>query len=180
MQNRRWFRLLALLLGLALVAAACGDDDDETSAGGDTSSTTEADDGEGDGDEGEGEGDGDVADASVSLDDRCEEAKAAGVTAPDDFTVRLITDIGKVDDRTFNQFAYEGMIAAADCFGFETSFIETASEADYEKNISTALEGDPAIVITVGFLLTDDTGAAAAEHPDTSFKGDVERRLAML
>jgi len=36
---------------------------------------------------------------------------------------------------------------------------------------ATALEGDPEVLITVGFLLTDDTGAAAAEHPDTSFIG---------
>lgn len=170
MQNRRWFRLLALLLGLALVAAACGDDDDETSTGGDTSSTTEADDGEGDGED-DGDGDADVADASVSLDDRCAEAKAAGVTAPDDFTVRLITDIGKVDDRTFNQFAYEGMIAAADCFGFETSFIETASEADYAKNIATSLEGSPDLIVTVGFLLATDTLAAATDNPDVGFIG---------
>ena len=36
------------------------------------------------------------------------------------------------------------MEAAADCFGFETDYIETASEADYAKNIDTALEDDPA------------------------------------
>ncbi len=165
MQNRRWFRLLALLLGLALVAAACGDDDD-TSTGGDTSTTSTT---EGDGD-GDGDGD-DEAEAAVTLDDRCEEAKAAGVTAPDDFVVRLITDIGKVDDRTFNQFAYEGMIAAAECFGFETSFIETASEADYAKNIATSLDGGPDMIVTVGFLLATDTLAAAEANPDVSFIG---------
>ena len=91
----------------------------------------------------------------MSLDDLCQEAKDAGVEAPDDFTVRLVTDIGKVDDRTFNQYAYEGMKAAEECFGFETSYIETATEADYAKNIATALEGGPDVVITVGFLLAD-------------------------
>ena len=59
------------------------------------------------------------------------------------------------------------MKAAEECFGFETSFIETASEADYAKNIATALEGDPDVLITVGFLLTDDTLAAAEANPDT-------------
>ena len=95
------------------------------------------------------------ATAQLDLDELCQEAKDAGVEAPDGFTVRLVTDIGKVDDGTFNQYAYEGMKAAEECFGFETSYIETASEADYEKNINTALEGDPDIVITVGFLITD-------------------------
>lgn len=90
---------------------------------------------------------------------------------PEDFTVRLVTDIGKVDDRTFSQYAYEGMTAGEECFGFDTSFIETASEADYEKNITTALEGDPDVVITVGFLLADATLEAATTHPETSFIG---------
>lgn len=167
MPNRRWFRVLALLLGLALIAAACGDDDDTTTTVDDTS-----DDGGDTGDDDGGDDDGgDAADAAVSLDDRCEEAKAEGVEAPDDFVVRLITDIGKVDDRTFNQFAFEGMEAAADCFGFETSFIETASEADYAKNIATSLEGDPDLIVTVGFLLATDTLSAAEENPDVGFIG---------
>ena len=105
------------------------------------------------------------------LDDVCQEAKDAGVTVPDGFTVRLVTDIGKVDDRTFNQYAYEGMQAAEECFGFETSFIETVSESDYQQNIATALEGGPDIVITVGFLLATDTAAAATANPDTDFIG---------
>jgi basic membrane lipoprotein Med (substrate-binding protein (PBP1-ABC) superfamily) len=161
--HKRSLRLLSGLLALGLLAAACGDDDDTstgdtttTTAGGDTTTTTS--------------GDG-SAEAQVSLDDLCEEAKAEGVVAPDGYTVRLVTDIGKVDDQTFNQYAYEGMKAAEECFGFETSFIETASEADYQKNIATALEGEPEVLITVGFLLTDDTGAAAAANPNTSFIG---------
>jgi basic membrane protein A len=158
--HKRSLRLLSGLVVLGLLTAACGNDDDTgtdetTTTSSDETTTTE----------------GGATAAQVSLDDLCEEAKDEGVEAPDGFTVRLVTDIGKVDDQTFNQYAYEGMVAAEECFGFETDFIETASEADYEKNITTALEGDPEVLITVGFLLTDDTGAAAAEHPDTSFIG---------
>ena len=58
--------------------------------------------------------------------------------------VNLVTDIGKVDDGTFNQFAYEGMTAAVECFGIEdTSYIETVSEADYAANIATSLGERP-------------------------------------
>jgi basic membrane lipoprotein Med (substrate-binding protein (PBP1-ABC) superfamily) len=149
------------LLALGLLAAACGDDEDTdaTTTTGSEETTTTAGDG------------GGAADAQVSLDDLCQEAKDAGVTAPDGFTVRLVTDIGKVDDRTFNQYAYEGMQAAEECFGFDTSFIETVSEADYAKNIATALDGGPDAVVTVGFLLATDTLAAAQANPDTSFIG---------
>jgi basic membrane lipoprotein Med (substrate-binding protein (PBP1-ABC) superfamily) len=164
--HKRPLRLLSGLLALGLLAAACGNDDDTgtgdttTTAGGSTDGTTTT-----------TAGGGSSGDSQVSLDDVCQEAKDAGVTAPDGFTVRLVTDIGKVDDRTFNQYAYEGMLAAQECFGFETSFIETASEADYGANIATSLEGGPDIVITVGFLLATDTAAAAAANPDTDFIG---------
>jgi basic membrane protein A len=101
--HTRPLRLLSGLVALGLVMAACGSDDDSstdnttTTAGDDTTTT-----------EGGGE-----TEANVSLDDLCQEAKDAGVEAPDGFTVRLVTDIGKVDDRTFNQYAYEGMRSAS-------------------------------------------------------------------
>ena len=155
--KKRNLRLLSGLLALSLLAAACGDDD-STDAG-DTSTTAP-------------DPEANVEDAAqVSLDDVCQEAKDAGVEAPEGFTVRLVTDIGKVDDRTFNQYAYEGMLAAAECFGFETSFIETVSEADYAKNISTSLEGGPDALITTGFKLQAATLEAANQNPATSFIG---------
>jgi basic membrane protein A and related proteins len=157
--HKRPLRLLAPLVALGLIMAACGDDDtssdDTTTTAGDETSTTVA----------------DESSSQVSLDDLCQEAQDAGIEAPDGFTVRLVTDIGKVDDRTFNQYAYEGMVAAEECFGFETSYIETVSEADYAKNISTALEGGPDVVVTVGFLLATDTLAAADANPETDFVG---------
>jgi basic membrane protein A and related proteins len=159
---KRHLRLLAGLLALALVTGACGDDDE----GAGTPDTTEATDGTGGGGDGSEEAAG-----QVTLDDRCEEAEAAGVEAPEDFTVRLVTDIGKIDDRTFNQYAYEGMEAAAECFGFDTSYIETVSQADYARNIATSLEGGPDVLVTVGFLLATDTLAAANANPDTDFIG---------
>lgn len=165
--HKRTLRALSGLLALGLVTAACGNDDPEET--GDTTTTEAPDDGATTTSAPEGEGA--ESEAQVSLDDLCQEAKDAGVEAPEGFTVRLVTDIGKVDDQTFNQYAYEGMTAAEECFGFETSFIETVSEADYQKNISTALEGDPDIIITVGFLLTDDTAAAAEANAETNFIG---------
>ena len=106
----------------------------------------------------------------VTLEQVCEE-KYSDVEAPDDFKVRLVTDIGSVDDGTFNQYAYEGMQAAAECFGLDTDFIETANEADYENNLSTALDDDPDVMVTVGFLLADATKKFAARNEDVNFIG---------
>jgi basic membrane protein A and related proteins len=153
-------RAIALVSVLALVLVACGDDDDDTSAGGDETTTTA-----------EAATGGDTAGAAVTLDEECEAAKAEGVEAPEGFRVNLVTDIGRVDDGTFNQFAYDAMIAAEECFGFETSFIETVSEADYATNIATSLSANPNVLITTGFLLATDTQAAAEANPDVNFIG---------
>ncbi len=182
-------KLLALSASAALVLAACGDDDDDS--GDDAAADTEApadseapadteamEEGEEEptGTESMEEEAGEESDAMnsgnsfVTLDEEC--ASFDGLEAPEGFTVNLVTDIGKVDDGTFNQFAYEGMQAAVECFGIEnSSFIETVSEADYEANIATSLEDDPDVLVTVGFLITDATAAAAADHPDVDLIG---------
>src|SRR5262249_10839685 len=66
---------------------------------------------------------------------------------------------------------YEGMQAASKCFGFETSYIETATQADYAKNIATSLSSKPAVLVTVGFLLATDTLAAAQANPTVKVIG---------
>jgi basic membrane lipoprotein Med (substrate-binding protein (PBP1-ABC) superfamily) len=150
---------VALAALLTIVFAACGgDDDDSSSATSSGGATTTAASGSGGG-------------TAVTLDQECQKAKDAGVKAPDDFTVRLVTDVGRIDDGTFNQYSYDAMQAAAKCFGFKTSYIETQSEADYAKNIATTLEANPSVVITNGFLIADDTLAAAKANPDVKFIG---------
>jgi basic membrane lipoprotein Med (substrate-binding protein (PBP1-ABC) superfamily) len=158
---RRLHKLIALGAVLTLALAACGgDDDDSDSSSSDTTAASS-----------ETTTGGSASGAAVTLDDECQKAKDAGVEAPEGYKVSLVTDIGRIDDGTFNQYSYDAMQSAADCFGFETSYIETTSEADYEKNIATTLDGDPDVVITNGFLITDATAAAATANPDVKFIG---------
>lgn len=189
---KTWMKLLALLAAFGLVVAACGDDDESTDATEDTSESettedtaeedmadeetedtvdeTTEDTAEDDMADEEGADGDDAASSFVTLEDEC--ASYDGLQAPEGFQVNLITDIGKVDDGTFNQFAFEGMEAAVECFGIgESSFIETQSEADYAANIATSLESDPDAIITVGFLITSDTQEAAEANPDIDFIG---------
>jgi basic membrane lipoprotein Med (substrate-binding protein (PBP1-ABC) superfamily) len=154
---KRTVRLLAGLVALGLLVASCSSDDNDSSSSGSTTTSAAAASG--------------ASSGQVSLADVCKQAKDAGVKAPAGFTVRLVTDVGKIDDRTFNQYAYEGMRSAAKCFGFRTSYIETVSEADYAKNIDTTLQSHPAVVVTVGFLLGDATLAAAKANPTVKFIG---------
>jgi basic membrane protein A and related proteins len=86
-------------------------------------------------------------------------------------SVCLVTDLGRVNDGTFNQFAHEGAVDATDDFDLEYDFIETESETDYAANIQTCIDEGFDVVVTVGFLITDATIAAAEANPDVYFIG---------
>lgn len=85
--------------------------------------------------------------------------------------VGLVTDVGKVNDGTFNEFAYKGMMQAVEEFGLESAFIETLAPTDYEKNITQFAEEDYDVIITVGFMIGDATRKLAPEYPDIKFAG---------
>ena len=93
------------------------------------------------------------------------------VTCETPVRVGLVTDVGRVNDKGFNQSAYEGMLAAEEAAPtcFETDFIETVSQSDYVRNIAEFAENDYDVVIGVGFLLGDALGDASKESPDVKF-----------
>jgi len=88
----------------------------------------------------------------------------AGVTR-----VGLVTDVGKVDDRTFNEFAYIGMMRAVKELSLQSAFIETQQPTDYEKNIEQLVTTGAEMIITVGFMLGDATKKMAHKHPQVRF-----------
>jgi basic membrane protein A and related proteins len=99
-------------------------------------------------------------------------AFAPSANAQDDvFQIGLVTDVGQVDDRSFNQSAWEGAQAAAEAVGGVAEFIETTDPADYATNIQLFAEQGYDVIITVGFALGAATNEAAAQYPDIHFIG---------
>lgn len=86
-------------------------------------------------------------------------------------SVCLVTDVGRVNDGTFNEYAYNGMVQAAEDFDLDNTYIETQAETDYEKNINTCIESGYDIIVTVGFLIADATKTAAEANPEVYFIG---------
>lgn len=86
-------------------------------------------------------------------------------------SVCLVTDIGKINDGTFNQFAYEGFERAFKDFGLDNTFIETQAPTDYDTNMSRCIDDGYDAIITVGFLMTDATLKRAQETPGVYFIG---------
>lgn len=88
------------------------------------------------------------------------------------FCVGLVTDVGKVDDKSFNQTAWEGVQKAkTDGDADWVQYIETVDSKDYDKNIGTFADAKYNAIVTVGFNLTEATYAAAKKYPNVKFIG---------
>ncbi len=96
---------------------------------------------------------------------------APDCTQADVYCVGLVTDVGKVDDKSFNQSAWEGMKQAETDLGAYVQYIETADSKDYAKNIATFADAGYDAIVTVGFNLGEATAAAALLYPDIKFIG---------
>ena len=89
-----------------------------------------------------------------------------------DLKIGLVTDVGTLDDRNFNQFSWEGALLGAAIIGApEPQSIITTESSEYEANIQSFVDQDYDIVVTVGFALGEATLLAAQENPDVHFVG---------
>jgi basic membrane protein A and related proteins len=101
---------------------------------------------------------------------------ACGTSAPDCksdavYCVGLVTDVGKIDDKSFNQTAWEGVKLAEKDLGAKVQYIETTDAKDYDKNIATFADESYDAIVTVGFNLTEATYSNAKKYPNVKFIG---------
>ncbi|MEM8925847.1 MAG: BMP family ABC transporter substrate-binding protein [Actinomycetota bacterium] len=161
--RKQWMRLIALLAVLTMVAAACGSDDDEatdtdSASASETAAEEETADEPAEEAEEETTDDGAMADGEVDC-------------FSDTVCVGLVTDVGKIDDKSFNQSAWEGVQLLETEIDAHVDFIETQDSTDYAANIGSFVDQGYDIVVTVGFALGEATGIAADENPDVYFIG---------
>jgi basic membrane protein A and related proteins len=96
-------------------------------------------------------------------------AKTETPAPTSDVSVTMITDTGGLGDESFNDSAWAGLEKAKTDFGVTTNVLESQTADDYAANLSAAADGKPALIISVGFLMAEATGAAAAQFPDQKF-----------
>lgn len=87
------------------------------------------------------------------------------------FCVGLVTDVGKVNDRSFNQSCWEGLQRAEEELDARIEYIETASTRDYSANIATFADEGFDVVVTCGYRLAEATIDAAGKYPEIDFIG---------
>lgn len=90
-------------------------------------------------------------------------------TGGDAIKVGQVTDLGGIDDKSFNASAYAGAEKAVADFGVEAKYLESTQQSDYAKNIQQFVDEETDLIVTVGFLLGVDTAVAAKANPETMF-----------
>ncbi len=84
-------------------------------------------------------------------------------------TAALVSDIGKFNDRGFNQNQLAGLTRAASKLGIKQIHFQSNSASDYIPNLTSAVRQHADLIISAGFLLADSTHTIAKKFPDTHF-----------
>jgi basic membrane protein A len=83
--------------------------------------------------------------------------------------VGLVTDIGGLNDRSFNALANKGLEDAKGSLGIDGRVITSKANSDYVPNLTTLAQQKYDLIIGVGFLMADAVGTVAKKFPDTNF-----------
>ena len=85
--------------------------------------------------------------------------------------IGMVTDIGQLEDKSFNEFSWKGVQDGASAVGGTAKNIVTKDIADYKQNIQSFVDQKYDVIVTVGFLIGTDTLAAAKANPTIQFFG---------
>lgn len=150
-------KLISVLLActVAFSMAACGNSAEEPAAPAEEAAEAPAEDA----------AEAPAEDAEAPAEDAAE-APAADYS---EIKVGMVTDVGGVNDGSFNQSSWEGLQRAADELGIQVQYLESKTDADYKANLETFIDEEYDLIISVGFQLADATKAAAEANPDQKF-----------
>lgn len=94
----------------------------------------------------------------------------ANAEAKTSIKVGAVTDVGGVNDKSFNQTTWEGLTALAEENPNVTvNYLESKADSDYGPNIETFLDEDYDLIICVGYKLAAACREAALANPDRLF-----------
>ncbi|MEV0730844.1 MULTISPECIES: BMP family ABC transporter substrate-binding protein [Polymorphospora] len=100
-----------------------------------------------------------------------------GGTAAEKYTACMVTDVGGIDDRSFNASAWAGLQAAAtENSDVDPKYVASTAEADYEPNLTQYVNQDCNFILAVGGLMGEATQKVAAANSGQQF-GIVDAKI---
>ena len=90
-----------------------------------------------------------------------------------DFSIAMVTDVGGIDDKSFNQSGWEGIQAWGKEHGLTKGdgydYLQSAGDADYVTNLNNLVRRNFDVVYGVGYLMEEPIGTIADQKPDNKF-----------
>ncbi|MCM3656480.1 BMP family ABC transporter substrate-binding protein [Agromyces mediolanus] len=99
----------------------------------------------------------------------CAPAPAGDGETQSDACVRMVTNSGGLEDRSFNQSSWEGLQQAESEYGIDAEAIVSTGETDLAPNVQQAVDSGCGLVVTVGWELAEATTDQAGKNPDLAF-----------
>ncbi|MCF7794586.1 MAG: BMP family ABC transporter substrate-binding protein [Candidatus Cloacimonetes bacterium] len=89
----------------------------------------------------------------------------------DQIKIAMCTDVGGVNDQSFNQSAWEGLQRAEKDFGIKASYLESNQDADYKPNMETLLDAGNDLIAGIGFKMKDLMVELSKLNPEQKYAG---------
>ena len=85
--------------------------------------------------------------------------------------VGMVTDAGTIDDKSFNQGTWEGVVDACKDFGYEAKYLKPAgtTDADYMTEITNLVDSGRKLIVCPGYKFEATLFAAQDKYPDVNF-----------
>lgn len=94
-------------------------------------------------------------------------ANTEGQTPAEEIKIGFVTDIGGIDDKSFNQTSYEGIKKAADELENVTyAYLQSSQAADYTPNLNSYAEEEVDLLVAAGFLFSDAVSEVVKSYPE--------------
>lgn len=95
--------------------------------------------------------------------------ETAAPAAPKPFRAAIVLDVGGVDDKSFNESAYKGLLRAKDKLGIEVQYYQPSQPADRKTGLRQYASKGYDVVIGIGFIFSDEVIELAKDFPDVKF-----------
>ena len=95
----------------------------------------------------------------------------AAAFAEDTFEIALVTDVGNIDDQSFNQSAWEGVVEFAEANGYTKAYYRPSEDSTTARmeSIKTAVEKGAKVIVCPGYLFEEAIYNVQDEYPEVNF-----------
>ncbi len=105
--------------------------------------------------------------------DATEPTEAPAEPTADGYEIALVTDVGNIDDQSFNQYTWEGTKTWAEANGKTYNYYRPSEDSDEARieTIKTAIEKGAKVVVLPGYLFAASLNVVPQDYPDVTFIG---------